>query len=55
VTNIPIQNVGDFKVENQVLFSVMTERQCCLKLDTLSAEQEKLLDEFIMKHAVGNF
>ena len=54
MTHIPIQNVGDFKVENQVSFSVMTERQCCLKFGTLSAEQEKLLDEFILKYAVGN-
>ena len=54
MTNIPIQNVGDFKVENQISFSMMTERQCCLKFGTLSVEQEKLLDEFIMKYAVGN-
>jgi len=33
----------------------MIERQCCLKFGTLSAEQEKQLDEFIVKHAVGNF
>ncbi len=54
ITNIPIQNVGDYKVENQVSFSVMTERQCCLKFGTLSEEQEKLLDEFILSYAVGN-
>ena len=54
LTKIPIQNVGDFKVENQISFSVMSERQCCLQFGTLSVEQEKLLDEFIMKHAVGN-
>lgn len=54
MTKIPILNVNDFKVENQVSFSVMTERQCCLEFGTLSVDQEKLLDEFIMKHAVGN-
>ncbi len=54
LTNIPIQNVSDFEVENQVSFSIMTERQCCLQFGPLSSEQESRLDEFIRHHGVGN-
>ena len=54
LTNIPIQNVSDFEVENQVSFSIMTERQCCLQFGALSSEQENRLDEFIRQHGVGN-
>ena len=54
LTNIPIQNVNDFEVENQVSFSIMTERQCCLQFGPLSSEQESRLDEFIRHHGVGN-
>jgi len=54
MTNIPIQNVCDFKVQNQVSFSIISERQCCLQFGSLSPEQDLLLDEFIMKYAAGN-
>ena len=54
LTNIPIQNVSDFEVENKVSFSIMTERQCCLQFGPLSSEQESRLDEFIRHHGVGN-
>ena len=54
LTNIPIQNVSDFEVENQVSFSIMTERQCCLQFGPLSSKQESRLDEFIKHHGVGN-
>lgn len=54
MTNIPVQNVNDFKVENQVSFSVMNERQCCVQFGPLSSEQLILLDEFISEHTASN-
>jgi len=30
MTNIPIERVVDFKVDNQVAFSIISERQCCM-------------------------
>lgn len=54
MTGIPIQNVGDFRVQAVVPFSVMNERQCCLQFVSLSSEQEKQLDEFIATHGVGS-
>ncbi|KPJ99921.1 MAG: hypothetical protein AMJ60_03385 [Desulfobacterales bacterium SG8_35] len=54
MTNIPIENVNDFKVENQVSFSIIDERQCCLKFGSLSPDQESLLDEFIVKYSAGS-
>ena len=54
MTDIPINNICDFKVANQVAFSIINERQCCLQFGALSSNQELLLDEFIMKYAVGN-
>jgi c-di-GMP-binding flagellar brake protein YcgR len=54
ITNIPVQNVSDFKVENQDSFSIMNERQCCLKFGSLSPDQELLLNEFIVTHGVGS-
>ena len=54
MTNIPVQNVNDFKVENQVSFSVMNERQCCVQFGTLSSDQVILLDEFISEHTASN-
>lgn len=51
MTNIPIEKVTDFKVDNQVSFSIISERQCCLQFGDLSPEQQSLLDEFIMKYA----
>jgi c-di-GMP-binding flagellar brake protein YcgR len=53
MTNIPIENVNDFKVENQVSFSVIDERQCCLQFGSISPEQELLLDDFILKYTTG--
>jgi len=54
MTNIPIENVNDFKVENQVSFSIIDERQCCLQFGALSPEQELRLDDFILKYTTGN-
>jgi c-di-GMP-binding flagellar brake protein YcgR len=54
MTNIPIENVHDFKVENQVSFSIIDERQCCLKFGSLSPDQASLLDEFIVKYSAGS-
>jgi hypothetical protein len=54
MTNIPIKNVSDYKVENHVSFSIISERQCCLQFGTLSPEQELLLDEFIVKYGAGS-
>ena len=54
MTKIPIENVCDFKVNNQVSFSIINERQCCLQFGSLSPEQELLLQEFMMKHTASN-
>lgn len=53
MTDIPIATVFDFKVHNQVSFSIINERQCCLQFGSLSPQQELLLDEFIMKFTAG--
>jgi len=54
MTNIPIHNVSDFKVKNQVSFSIINERQCCLQFGSLSPEHEVKLDEFIQKYTTGS-
>ena len=54
MTNFPIANISDFKVKNQVSFSIISERQCCLQFGSLTPDQESLLDDFIMKYAAGN-
>ena len=54
LTNIPVKNVNDFKVENQISFSIMSERQCCMQFGDLSTEQESQLDDFIVKHTSGH-
>ena len=54
LTRIPVKNISDFKIENQVSFSIMSERQCCLEFGALSPEQKSLLDEFIVKHTAGH-
>jgi hypothetical protein len=54
MSNIPIKNVSDFKVENRVSFSIISERQCCLQFGPLSPEQELLLDEFTLRYTAGN-
>ena len=54
MTNIPIENVCDFKVENEVSFSIINERQCCLQFGTLSSEQALLINDFIVKYSAGN-
>ncbi|MDX1775226.1 MAG: PilZ domain-containing protein [Desulfobulbales bacterium] len=54
MTNIPITNINDFKVKNQVSFSIVSERQCCLEFGPLSSEQELQLKEFILRYAAGN-
>ena len=54
MSSIPIESIRDFKVNNQVSFSIILERQCCLQFGPLSHAQESLLDEFIMKYTAGN-
>lgn len=54
MNSIPIESIHDFKVDNQVSFSIILERQCCLQFGSLSPAQESRLDEFIMRYAVGN-
>ena len=54
MTNIPIVNVNDFKVTNQVSFSIVSERQCCLQFGTLSPEQELQLDKFMINYTANN-
>ncbi len=54
MTNIPIENVCDFKVENEVSFSIISERQCCLQFGILSSEQELLINDFILTYSAGN-
>jgi hypothetical protein len=54
LTSLPIQSIRDFKVENNITFSIIKERQYCLQFGLLSPEQESLLDDFIMKYTAGN-
>jgi hypothetical protein len=54
MSNILIKTVSDFKVENSVSFSIISERQCCLQFGPLSPEQELLLDEFTLRYTAGN-
>jgi c-di-GMP-binding flagellar brake protein YcgR len=54
MANTPIENIYDFKVENHISFSIITERQCCLQFGVLPPEQEVLLDEFIKKYTAGS-
>jgi hypothetical protein len=54
MTNIPIISVNDFKVENHISFSIISERQCCLQFGPLSPEQELLLDKFIINYGGGS-
>jgi c-di-GMP-binding flagellar brake protein YcgR len=54
MTSIPIENFRDFKVNNQISFSIIQERQCSLQFGPLSPAQESLFDKFIMKYTAGN-
>jgi c-di-GMP-binding flagellar brake protein YcgR len=54
MTSIPIENIRDFKVNTQISFSIIRERQCSLQFGPLSPAQESLLDKFIMKYTAGN-
>lgn len=54
MTSIPVEGIRDFKVDNQVSFSIIRERQCGLQFGPLSPDQEHLLDELIMKYTTGN-
>ena len=54
MTRVPIENIRDFKITNQVSFSIIKERQCSLQFGSLTPAQETLLDEFIMKYTAGN-
>ena len=53
MSEIPIENIYDFKVENHLSFSIITERQCCLQFGPLPAEKEAMLEEFIAKYTAG--
>jgi len=54
MTSVPIESIRDFKVNNQVSFSIIRERQCCMQFGTLSPAQEHLLDEMIMKYTASS-
>jgi hypothetical protein len=53
MTNIPISSVRDYKIDNDISFSIISERQCCLKFGQLTLEQQKQLDEFILHYTAG--
>jgi len=53
MTNVPISSVRDYKVENDISFSIISERQCCLEFGELTPEQQKKLDEFIVHYTAG--
>jgi len=53
MSNIPIFAVSDFKIDNDLSFSIIRERQCCLQFGELSPEQQDKLDEFIVRYTVG--
>jgi hypothetical protein len=53
MTNIPISSVRDYKIDNDISFSIISERQCCLKFGQLTLEQQKQLDEFIIHYTAG--
>jgi len=53
MNNLPIKLVQDFKIDNDISFSITKERQCCLRFDQLSLEQQTKLDEFILQHTVS--
>ena len=50
MSNIPIRAVSDFKIDNDISFSIIKERQCCLQFGELSPEQRDKLDEFIVQY-----
>ena len=54
MTSIPIESIRDFKVDNQISFSIIRERQCCLQFGRLSPAQEQLLDELMMNYTAGS-
>ena len=54
MTSIPIESIRDFKVDNQISFSIIRERQCCLQFGRLSRVQEQLLDELMMNYTAGS-
>jgi c-di-GMP-binding flagellar brake protein YcgR len=54
MTSVPIENIRDFKVNTQISFSIIRERQCSLQFGPLAPAQESLLDKFIMKYTAGN-
>lgn len=54
MSRIPVRPICDFKVESQLSFSIINERQCCLQFDSLNSEQELLLGEFITKFTADN-
>jgi hypothetical protein len=53
MTNLPINAIRDFKIENDISFSINRERQCCLKFGELTPEQQELLDAFILQYSAG--
>ena len=53
MTNLPINSIRDFKIENDISFSIIRERQCCLKFGELTPEQQESLDAFILQYSAG--
>jgi c-di-GMP-binding flagellar brake protein YcgR len=53
LTNMPIKLIRDFKIENDISFSITRERQCCLQFGQMSDEQQAKLDEFILRYTAG--
>jgi c-di-GMP-binding flagellar brake protein YcgR len=53
MTEIPINIVRDFKIENEMSFSIINERQCCLQFGDLNAEQMDQVDRFILQYTGG--
>ena len=54
MSSLPIESIRDFKVDNQNVFSIIQERQCCMQFGPLSPAQESLLHDFIMKYTAEN-
>jgi hypothetical protein len=53
INNLPIKLVEDFKIDNDISFSITKERQSCLQFDQLSVEQQTKLEEFIQHYTAS--
>jgi c-di-GMP-binding flagellar brake protein YcgR len=54
MTGMPVETIRDFLVTDHASFRIISERQCSLQFKSLSPEQERTLDEFIIQHTPGN-